>query len=270
MAVLTVTCGLLVAGGYYAITSLQPLQVAEPEPTESCTVTARGDTDSLDVDQAANAATVNGVAFAMDMPEDAVVIAYATVWQESKFFNIDYGDRDSLGLFQQRPSQEWGEPEQIMDQVYSTRAFYQGLREVPGYREMPVYEAAQAVQRSADGFAYDQHEGLSRVMAAAFNGSEGPAVSCWFDPQSSAASDVEGAEKELERVFGAAPGDLPITDGPRTGDIGWSMAVWAVSHARDYGLTSVTYGDQRWTAATGDEGWSTVPDGAVRDTLVLK
>ncbi|GAA2008532.1 hypothetical protein GCM10009799_40250 [Nocardiopsis rhodophaea] len=267
---LTVTCGLLLAVGYYAITSLKPLEVAEPEPTESCTITANGDTRDLDVEQAANAATVNGVAFALDMPEDAVVIAYATVWQESKFFNIDYGDRDSLGLFQQRPSQEWGEPEQIMDQVFATRSFYEELKEVPGYQEMPVYEAAQAVQRSADGFAYDQHEDLSRVMAAAFNGSGGPAVSCWYESKTSPKSDVAEAKAELKRVFGTDPDDLPVTDGPRTGEIGWSMAVWAVTHARDYGLASVTFGDQRWRAVAGKEGWSTVPDGAARGTLVLK
>ncbi|ASU82677.1 hypothetical protein CDO52_07640 [Nocardiopsis gilva YIM 90087] len=270
LAVLTVTCGLLLAGGYYAITSLKPLEVAEPEPTESCTITGNEDTHDIDVEQAANAATVNGVAFSLDMPEDAVVIAYATVWQESKFINIEYGDRDSLGLFQQRPSQEWGEPDQIMDQVFATRSFYEELKEVPDYQEMPVYEAAQAVQRSADGFAYDQHEDLSRVMAAAFNGSEGPAVSCWYEPETSAKSDVAGAKAELERVFGTAPDDLPVADGPQTGEIGWSMAVWAVANARDYGLRSVTYGDQRWRAAAGEDGWSTVPDGAARATLVLK
>ncbi|RCV47312.1 hypothetical protein DEF23_27000, partial [Marinitenerispora sediminis] len=167
LTVLTVACGVLVAGGYYVIRSVQRVELTPPPPPSGCTLTAAGDTDELEVEQAANAATISGVAFGRDLPPHAVVVAFATVWQESKFRNIEFGDRDSVGLFQQRPSQEWGDPEQLMDPVYSSGEFYDGLVEIAGYEEMPVYEAAQAVQRSADGFAYDQHERRSRTMAAA-------------------------------------------------------------------------------------------------------
>src|SRR5690606_2683803 len=157
LVALTIVCGALVAVGVYVIRSIGPVDI-DPPVAAGCSVSGDGGRDALEPEQAASAATVSGVAFARDLPEEAVVVAFATVWQETKFFNIDYGDRDSVGLFQQRPSQEWGEPEQIMDPVYASGKFYEHLEKVDGYAEMPVYEAAQQVQRSADGFAYDQHE----------------------------------------------------------------------------------------------------------------
>ncbi|KII00598.1 hypothetical protein LP52_00345 [Streptomonospora alba] len=270
LVVLTLVCGALLAGGYYVMNSVQPLEVSEPEPVEACTFTADGDTDSLDPDQAGNAATVGGVAFAKGLPREAVVIAYATVWQESKFYNVEYGDRDSVGLFQQRPSQEWGEPEQLMDPVYSTAAFYDKLTEIEGYTDMPVYEAAQAVQRSADGFAYDQHEPVSRQMAKAFSGASGPTVSCVL-PDGVGEADLQGAREEMARVFGADPREVPPGGSYATGDLGWAMAQWAVANAKDYGIGSVTYQDQRWRAEAGQQGWTTIPeaDAAPRGEIVL-
>ncbi|MFC4560487.1 hypothetical protein ACFO4E_01320 [Nocardiopsis mangrovi] len=270
LTVLTLVCGALVAGGIYVMRSIKPLEVEPEEPAEDCTVTASGDTDVLHPEQAANAATVGGVAFARDLPEDAVVIAYATVWQESKFFNIDYGDRDSLGLFQQRPSKGWGEPDELMDPVYATAAFYDALAEISGYERMPVYEAAQAVQASADGFAYDQHESRSRVMAAAFTGAEGGAVTCVYDPAGFGDADPDAARAEMTRVFGVEPTAISAA-GPRTtGDLGWAMAVWAMANAGEYGLTRVTYGDQRWTLADAEAGWTTVPDAAPAGEVVVE
>ncbi|WP_131097112.1 hypothetical protein [Streptomonospora litoralis] len=266
---LTLVCGALVGGGYYVLTSVQPLNLAEPEPTEACTFSADGDTDSLDPAQAANAATIAGVAFERNLPQQAVVIAYATVWQESKFYNIEYGDRDSLGLFQQRPSQKWGEPDQLLDPVYSAGAFYEKLTEVRSYTDRPVYEAAQAVQRSADGFAYDQHVPLSKVMATAFTGESGPTMSCVL-PDGVGETDLQAAREEMARVFGADPAALPPGGGYRTGDLGWAMAQWAVANAREYGISSVTYQDQRWRAEVGKKGWQTVPDAAPRGEIVLE
>ncbi|GAB3207746.1 hypothetical protein ACQEU5_12390 [Marinactinospora thermotolerans] len=269
LIVLTVVCGALVAGGYYLMHSIRPIELTPPEPVAACTVTARDDMDELEPEQAANAATIGGVAFSRNLPEHAVVIAYATVWQETKFYNIAHGDRDSLGLFQQRPSMEWGDPEQIIDPVYASGEFYDALAEIPDYQDMPVYEAAQAVQRSADGFAYDQHEERSRTMAAAFSGSEGPAVSCRFEAEEAAETDVAAAEQEMERVFGVAPGSLPVASPPQTGDLGWAMAIWAVTHAQEYGLSSVTYDGMRWRAAEGQEGWVKVSDASPEGQIVL-
>ncbi|MBB4929862.1 hypothetical protein F4561_000682 [Lipingzhangella halophila] len=270
LILLTAACGILVGGGYALMTSIEPIEVEEEEPTEECVAAIGENTRSLAPEQAANAATINGVAFRRNLPQQSVVIAYATVWQESKFYNIDYGDRDSLGLFQQRPSQDWGDPEDLLDPVYTSDAFYQKLEEVSGYEDMPVYEAAQVVQRSADGFAYDQHEEVSRNMAQAFGGTNGAAVTCRFtEGVGERSPDIDGAQEEMRRVFGLGVNDLPVAEEPQTGDLGWAMAQWAVAQAPEYGLNSVTYGDQRWSADSDKEGWTSVDNPAPEGRIVL-
>jgi len=115
----------------------------------------------LSQEQRSNAATIIGVARDLAAPPRAWVVALATAMQESTLRNINYGDRDSLGLFQQRPSQGWGSPAQVMDPGYATRIFIQRLLEVPGWEQLPVTVAAQAVQRSAFPDAYAKWEGLA-------------------------------------------------------------------------------------------------------------
>ncbi|WP_150239349.1 hypothetical protein [Nocardiopsis quinghaiensis] len=276
---LALVCGLLVAGSYYVLTTFEPLDTTPP-PEPGCRLDLAGSEYTVEDAQAMSAATVGGVAFSRDLPPEAVTVAYATVWQESAFYNVEYGDRDSLGLFQQRPSQEWGEPEEVLDPVFSSRAFYDELVEVDGWEAIPVFEAAQAVQHSADGYAYDQHEPLSRQMAEVFTGERGPAVTCWYDAETveglrTGAADVAGAEEEMARVFGTGPADLPVAGDqePRTGDLGWAMALWAVAHAQEYGLTSVAYGDRQWHASDGvdgAEGWSTNKGAGTGDRVLVE
>lgn len=250
----TLVCGLLVAAGYYVLTTVEPLETEEAEP--GCRLDLPEGSYDMRVSQAANASTVGGVAFSRDLPPEAVTVAYATVWQESTFHNVEHGDRDSVGLFQQRPSQEWGDTDQILDPVFSSRAFFDTLADVENWQGMPVHEAAQQVQRSADGWAYDQHEQLSEEMATVFRGTDGPAATCWFDEQRLAdlqetEADLEGAREELGRVFGTDPVDLPAVPDPSTGDLGWAMALWSVTHAEEYGLSSVGYDGHRWSATDG-------------------
>lgn len=96
----------------------------------------------------------------------AGVVALATAMQESRLSNLTYGDRDSLGLFQQRPSMGWGTPAQILDPTYSTGRFLDALQGVPGWQSMPVTVAAQRVQRSAYPSAYAPWEQLATDLAA--------------------------------------------------------------------------------------------------------
>jgi peptidoglycan DL-endopeptidase CwlO len=100
----------------------------------------------------------------MGAPPRAWLIALATAMQESTLNNINYGDRDSLGLFQQRPSQGWGTPAQVTDPVYATTIFIERLLEVPGWDSLPVTVAAQTVQRSAFPDAYAKWEGLATEL----------------------------------------------------------------------------------------------------------
>ncbi|WP_448071345.1 hypothetical protein [Georgenia yuyongxinii] len=149
----------------------------------TCTVTlADGDVQRLDADQADNAALFAANAAHRDLPARAVTIAIATALQESKMRNIDYGDRDSVGLFQQRPSQGWGTVEQIMDPVYSTNAFYDVLVTVEGWEGQEITDAAQRVQRSGFPLAYAQHEARGRAFASALSGYSPAALSCYLDP----------------------------------------------------------------------------------------
>src|SRR4051812_35321192 len=119
-----------------------------PDP-EGCTATAGGHTATLSIEQAENASIIAAVAERRELPARAITIAIATALQESKLQNLDSGDRDSVGIFQQRPSQGWGSPRQLTDPYFATNAFYDALVKVDGYQDMPITEAAQAVQRSA-------------------------------------------------------------------------------------------------------------------------
>src|SRR3712207_3574887 len=87
--------------------------------------------------------------------------------QESRLRNLDYGDRDSLGLFQQRPSQGWGTPGQVQDPVYAAGTFYDHLVTVPGWDSGRLTDVAQAVQRSGFPEAYQKHEGAAVELTAA-------------------------------------------------------------------------------------------------------
>ncbi|MFJ4688890.1 C40 family peptidase [Streptomyces sp. NPDC088789] len=118
-------------------------------------------------EQIPHATTIVAAGISMKVPERGQVVALATALQESRLRNLSYGDRDSLGLFQQRPSQGWGTPEQIRDPVHASTKFYEGLLEVPGWESMTITQAAQAVQRSGFPDAYAQWEPLSRALREA-------------------------------------------------------------------------------------------------------
>jgi hypothetical protein len=115
-------------------------------------------------EQRTNAAVIVGVGKEMQVPDRGLWIALATAMQESTLRNLNYGDRDSLGLFQQRPSQGWGTPAQVTDPRYAAQQFYERLLQVPGWTSMPLWKAAQAVQRSGFPTAYSKWEGLAAQL----------------------------------------------------------------------------------------------------------
>lgn len=111
-----------------------------------------------------HAATIIAVGRAQNVPPRGWAVALATAIQESRLINLAGGDRDSLGLFQQRPSQGWGTPQQIQTPRYAAAKFYAGLLAVPDWELMPVTVAAQTVQRSAFPDAYAQWEGAANLL----------------------------------------------------------------------------------------------------------
>ncbi|MFD9377319.1 hypothetical protein ACFWBH_17555 [Streptomyces sp. NPDC059999] len=234
-----------------------------------------GQSYELSPEQAANASTIAAVGIAKGLPERAVTIALATAMQESALRNLDHGDRDSLGLFQQRPSQGWGTAAQIMDPVYSAGIFYDRLAEVKGYSRLPLTVAAQKVQLSGFPQAYAKHEPDAVVLTAAFGG-EG-SVDCG-GPAPTAPGDPERVRTELTRIFGKQmrldARAEPATAG-ESGPVGQSevavaptrgtdeaerrrnrlVAQWAVAHARDMGIARVSYAPGSWVAGESDGRW---------------
>ncbi len=121
-----------------------------------------------------NAATIVAVGRRLNVPEPGWVIAIATAITESRLQNLNYGDRDSVGLFQQRPSQGWGTAAQIMDPEYSSEQFYRHLLAIRNWQSLTVTDAAQAVQRSGFPDRYGTHEQEAREIVGAIKGATCP------------------------------------------------------------------------------------------------
>jgi hypothetical protein len=213
----------------------------------TCTVRSEaGGTYTLTTDQAQNAAIIAAVAFREGLPDHAVTVAVATALQESKLRNLPYGDRDSVGLFQQRPSQGWGTRAQLLDPVYSTSAFYGGLTQVPGWQTMPVTDAAQAVQRSADAGAYAAWEDEARALAVTLTGEVPAGLSCRLAGFGGAAPASTALGQALSTEMGSDLLGVPV--GTKTG---WQVATWAVAHAYNYHVRSVAFAGMIWAPAAG-------------------
>jgi hypothetical protein len=143
-----------------------------------CTLSADGQHYGLDHAQVTNAVTVAQSASSLGLPHHAVTVALAAAFQESGLHNLAGGDRDSVGLFQQRPSQGWGAPAQLLDTRYASDAFFHALSRVSGWETLSVADAAQRVQRSAAPGAYASWEGEARTLARAVTGEVTGALSC--------------------------------------------------------------------------------------------
>lgn len=131
----------------------------------------------LTAEMAANARTIISVGTSLGVSDYGLVIALAAAMQESSLRNLNYGDRDSLGLFQQRPSTGWGTPAQVTDPVHASKLFFggpnnpnkgntRGLLDIAGWQSMTVTKAAQAVQLSGYPDAYAKWETSARSWLA--------------------------------------------------------------------------------------------------------
>ena len=256
---------------------------------DSCTVEVGGTEVGLSREQAENAATITAIAVRRGLPARAASIALATAIQESKLRNLAHGDRDSLGLFQQRPSQGWGTPAQLQDPHYATNAFYDALVKVDGYQQMRITVAAQTVQRSGFPEAYEDHAEDARALASALTGYSPARFTC-----SLAGSDVsaqqpgpngltpraDGVRRSLVRAFGDVslggyaaggvstghqPGSAhydgraidvfvrPVDD--RNRRRGWAMASYLVAHAARLDVATVIFDGRIWTHRRSGSGW---------------
>ena len=203
----------------------------------------------IDIEQAENAALIAGMTIKRSLVPRAASIALATAYQESKIRNLDYGHSDSIGIFQQRPSQGWGTIEEIMDPWYSTTQFYKTMERVKKWETKDINDVAQAVQRSAFPQAYRQHESNARALASALTG-ETPAVfSCSIqllgNPEPKAMTDfLTKTYGKKEITVTSTRGGLVIdTSSPR---VAWAVAQGAVANAKRYGIAKVQTQQHSW------------------------
>lgn len=224
-------------------------------PSQGCHVTVEGFSTFLSFEQAQNASIIVGESIRRELAPRAASIALTTTYQESGMRNLDYGDRDSVGLFQQRPSQGWGTVEQIMDPWYSSGKFYDVLVTIPDWQTGDINDVAQAVQRSGYPHAYRQHEQKGRSWASALTGYSPAAVSCV--DRSDPPADAQSLQDYLWRVFGEritigspAPNQLVIQSPDQT--TAWAVAQLALLRARSNGISKVAVGDVQMTVGSND------------------
>ena len=229
-------------------------------PPDHCLAVADQYRGSMIPEQSVNAAIIVGEAIRRGLPSHAASIALATVWQESGVLNLDYGDRDSLGLFQQRPSQGWGTPDQIMNPWYSAGKFYDALVKVKDWQTRDVGEVAQAVQRSAYPDAYDQYEPSGRAWASVLTGETRAAIGCVVNDGTGGGGNELAAL--LTKIWGnkltITRTDPVITISTPRLATAWSVAQVSMAELAQYGMTSVQVGDQIWQPSEMDIGkWTT-------------
>ncbi len=274
-----------VFAGVQAITGLNSAPVSE-----ECVAPLNGTDYTLDLGQSRNAALVTGLAVKRELPAHAATIALATAMQESKLRNLSYGHADSVGLFQQRPSQGWGTRKQLQDPVYSTTKFYDALTKIKNYQTLPVTQAAQKVQHSAYPDAYAKHEGAARAFASSLTGNSPAGINCTMHELTSNLTGTEkiASVKRLERHIGhelgltAEPGSIRNSDGDyrvrykATGSTAssrkkqeWNVAAWAVASAYSFDITEISLPGHVWKRSASTDGWvkTTGTDGETAITV---
>ena len=231
---------------------------------------------TLTPDQAQNAALIANIAVTRGLPDHAATVAIATAMQESRLTNLDYGDLDSLGLFQQRPSQGWGTAEQVSDMTYATNIFYDHLLQVPDWETIPVEDAAQEVQRSGYPELYATWDAMARAWASGLTGERSVGVTCALEPATS--SDADG----LVAAISATLPNVKVSVMPLNGKTGtnngaatntasttltitlpdglsadnrtrlcWQTAGWLVTQAHQYGIDALHADGMDWNRRAG-------------------
>lgn len=237
-----------------------------PRPgAETCDGSTSSGPAKPTVEQARNASTIAAVGKRMGVADHGITIALATALQESKLRNLSGGDRDSAGLFQQRPSQGWGSRSQVRDPLHAATAFYGRLTKVDGWEAMPVTDAAQAVQHSGAPDAYRRWEPEARSLARTLSGEVPAGFACRIGHPGTdstlAATMLRETGVRATAARGSGIGPIRV----RSAAQGWLVASWLVAHADHFPVTAVGYAGFRWLPAAAH--WSRDP-GAGPDITV--
>ncbi|PJM79855.1 cobalt transporter [Bifidobacterium scaligerum] len=265
---------------------LAPKQYVRSADDAYCAaISSDGTRHTLSPEQAGNAALIANIAVNRELPDHAVTVAIATAMQESRLTNLDHGDLDSLGLFQQRPSQGWGTAEQVSDPAYATNIFYDHLMQVPDWQTIPVEDAAQEVQRSGYPDLYANWDSMAHAWASALTGEVNAGITCALEPinGSDANGLITAATAALPNVsitrdtinddkHSNATTDSTLTVALPAGlsdadqqHVCWQTAGWLVVHAREYGIDSVTANGMSWNRTDGI--WTGKE--SIQDTIIV-
>lgn len=261
----------LVLGVGAVITALSRTDRPVQPEEQRCVATATDSSVVVDLDQAHYAALIAGVAVKRKLPPRAVSIALATAYQESGVRNLDYGDRDSLGLFQQRPSQGWGTAKQIMDPYYSAGRFYDALVKISNWQTDDITEVAQKVQRSGYPDAYRDHETDARVLASVLTGQTAAGLTCV--ERSDATADVTALRTAVTRTLGVSK--VSVNGSAVVYHTGSTAQAWALAHhvlanSGRYAVGDIQVVDRTWSHdPTGLPRWISVDQAAPRGQVVI-
>lgn len=237
-----------VLGGFFLLRSRG---LTAPVPGEErCVATAGTSSVAIDLDQAHFASIIVGVSVRRGLPARAASIALTTAYQESGIRNLTYGDRDSIGLFQQRPSQGWGSRKKLLDPYYSTGKFYNALVKVENWQTDDITKVAQKVQRSGYPEAYRDHESNARVLASALTGHSPGGFSCLERQEHrGAAQALVTALDKTFKVDSNAEGTV-VTVSAKSATLAWAYAHFAVANSELLGTTEVKVGNRGWQTQT--------------------
>jgi hypothetical protein len=281
LVVVLVVAGSLAGLGIWLVHKLGGISLFK---SADCVAAVDHQSYTYDLEQMQNASTIAAVGVKLGVPAFGIKIAEATALQESKLYDLSGGDRDSLGLFQQRPSEGWGSASQILDTTYASTAFFNALLKVPNWEHLDLTVAAQDVQHSAYPGAYAAHETEAGVLTEVFTGAAGNGLTCTLDgptfsPQHTDSSGlttqgqavIADAQKQWGAISmqGASAGSrtfaLAVPSGLGASAAkarGWAYANWAVSKAEALGITQVGYAGKTWSATSSPGSWQTTTDAA--------
>jgi hypothetical protein len=283
LIVVLVVAGLLAGLGIWLLHRVGNLTIFS---SSGCTATSSTGSVGLDLSQAGNASTIAAVGIKLGVPVYGVEIAVATALQESKLHNLSSGDRDSVGLFQQRPSQGWGTTQEILDPVYASTRFFEALESVPGWQSMQLTDAAQAVQKSGYPDAYAQHEADAKVIATVFSGASDAGLACTLDgptfsPDAKASAalltprgqtlvntmryqfgsgnvgSIGGIQKDGAAFSVSAPAGMSSAEATQRA---WAYANWATAQAETLGVSDVSFDGRAWSASESTSSWQPTAD----------
>jgi cell wall-associated NlpC family hydrolase len=169
-------CGVVVLfGGAYQDTAPAGANCGITAQPVAATGPAVGVVNDYSATQLANAQTIVNIGTGLNVPPYGLLVGIATAIGESTLLDAPGGDRDSLGLFQQRPSQGWGTPAQIMDTSYASAKFFTALLGVRDWQSMSVTEAAHSTQGNAVADYYTQFVNDAKAILAKIQPNTRPA-----------------------------------------------------------------------------------------------